>query len=74
MKTLSWIVLALIALTSAAAPFVLSGGTTHGEHWWSGIPGFYLVFGFAGCAGLPAVAGVLAKLFLLQREDYYDGE
>lgn len=39
---------------------------------WDGIGGFPAVYGFVSCLVFIAVAKGLGKLFLYQREDYYD--
>jgi hypothetical protein len=45
----------------------------HGPHHpWDAIPGFYVLFGFAGAAILAAAAKWLGKKLLLKDEDYYD--
>ena len=39
---------------------------------WDGVGGFAAVYGFVSCLVFIAVAKGLGKLFLYQREDYYD--
>ena len=43
----------------------------HALRTWEGVPGFYAIYGFVGCALLVLVAKELRK-FLMRREDYYD--
>lgn len=41
-------------------------------HWWNSLPGFYLIFGFAGCIAIILISKALGKKFLQRKEDYYD--
>ncbi|WP_237056321.1 hypothetical protein [Microbulbifer sediminum] len=43
----------------------------HTEHGWEGLPGFYPLYGFAGCVILVIIAKWMRK-FLMRPEDYYD--
>ena len=68
-----WIIAALtvLAADTLLAGFLHHGGHGHG-HWWDSIPGFFIVFGFAGCALLIFFSKSLGKVFLLKKEDYYE--
>ena len=72
MRKWQWLSLALITVLSIVVEFNLDHGGEH-AHWWSHIPLFYILFGFAGCALIVAVAKGLGKLFILKKEDYYHG-
>jgi hypothetical protein len=50
----------------------LIGGQGHIEFPWSGIVGFFLLFGFLGCLALIVVAKLLGHYWLQRGEDYYD--
>ncbi|MCJ7681093.1 MAG: hypothetical protein MUP70_10245 [Candidatus Aminicenantes bacterium] len=68
-----WGIAALIVLAvgSLLAGFLNSGA--HGPgHWWDSIPGFFIFFGFVGCALLIVFSKALGKAFLLKKEDYYN--
>ena len=43
----------------------------HAIHGWEGLPGFYALYGFVGCAALVLIAKQMRKL-LMRKEDYYD--
>ena len=42
------------------------------QFWWSHIPAFFLLFGFAGCMVLVLVPKFIAHHWLDRKEDYYD--
>jgi hypothetical protein len=44
----------------------------HPEFWWHTVPGFDLVYGFLGCAGLIYFSKWLGHAFLARSEDYYE--
>ena len=64
-------VLVLLDVISVALHFFGAAGLRHAERWWEGLPGFYAVYGFVGCALLVLIAKVLRKV-LMREEDYYD--
>lgn len=70
MKRWQWITLSLLTIVSLVVEF----GIEHGDHWWSSIPAFYILFGFAGCTAIIFFSKTLGKLFLQREEDYYDVE
>lgn len=45
---------------------------THGEFPWSGIPGFFAIFGFLGCLVIIAAAKIIGHYWLQRKEDYYN--
>jgi len=72
MKRLHWTLLALLTVLSIVAELNLAHAGA-GHHWWSGIPLFFILFGFLGCGLIVAVAKGLGKLFIQKKEGYYDG-
>jgi asparagine N-glycosylation enzyme membrane subunit Stt3 len=65
-----WIIaLAVLTILSLAAGFFSSGEP---GHWWNNVPGFFILFGLAGCILLILFSKKIGKLFLLKDEDYYD--
>jgi hypothetical protein len=71
MKTIHWALLAGLTALSVAVQ-VLGPHAAH-PHWWDALPGSYALFGFLGCAAIVYVSKWIGKLFVLRREDYYDG-
>jgi hypothetical protein len=69
MKTWHWWMLWIVVLASVAAEMIVPH---EGEHAWYAVPGFYGVFGFAGCVIIIYFSKLLGKMFILKREDYYD--
>ena len=73
MKT--WWIIGLGLLTIASLVGEFTGSHAHhGGHWWSGIPGFFIYFGFFGCLLLIYFAKKLGALILTKNEDYYDND
>lgn len=62
--------LILIMLGGAAADML--GTDSGGAAGVSAIPGFWSVFGLAGCLMLAGVCKLIARLFLKRPENYYD--
>lgn len=63
--------LALLVLLSVLAELWTPHDAAHAEYWWSGVPAFYALFGFIGCAVIILFSKAAGK-FLLKKEDYYD--
>lgn len=57
-------------LLLAAADWLLPGAE-HGDEWLS-IPGFFVLFGFAGCVLIIWISKKLGGLGLQQPETYYE--
>lgn len=70
MRTIHWILLALLTLASLALSFVGSG-PSHPQAW-DGIPLFFAAFGFISCLLIIFVSKALGKAFLQKKEDYYE--
>lgn len=51
---------------------MLFGHPAHPHFWWDRVPGFYAVFGFAGCWALAVVFKGLGTRWLQRPESYYD--
>lgn len=73
MKKWHWIGLALLTLSSLVIEFSMHHDSGH-HHWWNQIPAFWILFGFVSCLALIMVAKTLGKLFLNQKEDYFDAD
>jgi hypothetical protein len=71
MKLWHWVALSILTAASLVAEFTMD---VHEKHWWSSIPAFYIIFGFAGCAVIIFFSKALGKVLLQKREDYYDAE
>lgn len=71
MKKWHWIVLGVLAVISLIVEFTMLAD--YDSHWWNQIPGFYILWGFIGCAAVILVSKWLGKLFILSDEDYYNG-
>lgn len=67
-----WISLILLTIVSLFFEFTMSHNSEH-HFWWSNIPGFFIYFGFLGCALIVIFSKILGKLFLDRKENYYDG-
>jgi hypothetical protein len=63
--------LGLLAAVSLVGEFA-GGHGAHSSHWWTGIPGFFIYFGFFGCILLILFAKNLGRMLLTRDEDYYD--
>ena len=63
-----WVVAALVALTLAVERVV------HHEYdyWFTGIPGFWVLFGFVGCVAIIYLSKWFGKGVVQRDEDYYD--
>lgn len=70
MKKWHWTILGLLAVISLIVEFTVV--EHHGEHWWSNIPAFYAILGFAGSIAVIYISRWLGKFIILSDEDYYD--
>jgi hypothetical protein len=70
MKRWHWIALAIITAASMVIEFFFIE-TKHG-HWWDIIPGFYMIFGFIGCAVIIFASKAYGKMLVQKEEKYYD--
>jgi hypothetical protein len=71
MKKWHWAVLALLTIVSILVEFTMHHDETHGSHWWTSIPLFWIWFGFIGCVLLIVFAKFLMAPFIYKKEDYY---
>lgn len=69
-----WAGLAIVVTVSLVAEWVTPHTAEHATHWWTGVPGFYALFGLLGCITIILFAKMIGKLFLLKDEDYYDAD
>jgi hypothetical protein len=68
-----WLVVAIsMVILFVLLDLFLAGREGHVESPWSGIIGFFLLFGFFGCLALIVVAKLLGHHWLQRREEYYD--
>lgn len=78
MKKLSkgqWIFVAFLVvatLWSIVAELSSHHDTSHGHHWWSSIPFFWIWFGLVGCLLLIVLAKNILAPFIYKKEDYYN--
>lgn len=69
-----WLVISLVILTSLTliSEFFIPHDPAHAKAWWSGIPFFWAIFGFAGCVILIYLAKYILKAIVQRKENYYD--
>lgn len=65
-----WIVSALILGVTLYLEFAFLGD--YDSYWWNAIPGFYALWGLAGCAVIIYTAKWIAKKLLNRELSYYD--
>jgi predicted tellurium resistance membrane protein TerC len=70
MKRWHWIALTLLTILTLIAEFTIV--KHHGDHWWSHIPGFYILWGFIGCVAIIYLSKWFGKYLIQRDEDYYD--
>lgn len=73
MNKWKWLALALMTVLSLLIEWAVPHDPAHGQ-WWTGIPAFWIGFGFAGCWILIFLAKTLGKRLVNREEDYYDSE
>ena len=66
-----WITILAALIISVVLDFSLHTGG-HGEFAWSGILGFFAVFGLIGCLAIILISKWLGHHWLQRKEDYYD--
>lgn len=69
-RTLFVISIALMAVISVD----LLWRESHGHFIWYSIPGFFALFGLAGCVAIVLIAKWLGHHWLQKSEDYYEDE
>lgn len=65
-----WTLLWVVTLLSIAGQYI--GVEEHSRGWWEKVPGFWAMFGFAGCLLLIGVARAAGRYWLERKEDPYD--
>ena len=63
--------LGMAALAEIVLPRVFGGGESHFP--FEDFPAWGSLYGFISCAAIIVVSKLLGKLWLMRREDYYDG-
>ena len=71
MKRLCYVALAVIALIEFAAPRLLHA--EHAEFWFEDLPAWESIYGLISCVVIIIGSKLLGKLWLMRRENYYDG-
>jgi len=71
MKHIYWIIIGVVTVITIVLDVTVAVHPSYGYRF-AAIPGFYIIFSFAGCLGLIFFAKGLGKLFIQQKEDYYD--
>lgn len=71
MKRIYWIIIGIVVIITTVLDITVAVHPSYGYRF-STIPGFYILLSFAGCLGLIFFAKGLARLFIQQKEDYYD--
>jgi hypothetical protein len=69
MKKWHWGLLIILTAISLIGEFFFLG--EYQEHWWSVIPGFYIILGFIGCVLIIVLSKAYGKFLVQRREDYY---
>jgi hypothetical protein len=72
MKRWHWAALIILTIISLIGEFFFLG--EYDAHFWSVIPGFYIIFGFIGCALIIFLSKAFGKMLVQRREDYYMDE
>ena len=69
MKPLRWIAVAALVAASLVAERL-----AHHEHeyWFTGIPAFFVLYGFVGCVAIIFLSKWYGKYGVQRGEDYYD--
>ena len=65
-----WTFALVTGAIAVALPYVLPHGAHHG--WWDSVPGWWAIYGAAGCAVIVVVSKWLGHAFLQKDEDWYD--
>ena len=71
MKKYAWILLMLVVLGSLIIEFLLPHESHH-VFWFTGIPIFWIFFGFTGCTLMILFAKKILALIVYKKEDYYE--
>ncbi len=69
MTRLRWALIAVVVIASLVAERL-----AHHKHeyWFTGIPAFFVLFGFIGCAAIIYFAKAYGKYVVDRPEDYYE--
>ena len=63
--------LAVVALSEIVLPHIFAGSESHFA--FEDFPAWGSIYGFASCVAIVVVSKIIGKLWLMRREDYYDG-
>jgi hypothetical protein len=64
-----WLALALVVAVSLVAQQLFEP-----HYLWERLPGFYALYGFAGCTAIIFLSKWYGKLLVQRKEEYYDRE
>jgi uncharacterized membrane protein len=71
MKRIYWIILGIVTVITIVLDVTVAVHPSYGYRF-AAFPGFYILLSFAGCLVLIFVSKGIGKLFIQQKEDYYD--
>jgi hypothetical protein len=72
LKTWQWVFVGFLAIMTIWSIYAEFTGHHASNHWWSGIPMFWIWFGLIGCLLLIVFAKNLLARFIYKKEDYYN--
>jgi hypothetical protein len=70
MRRWLYIVLAVLAASELAAPYLLH--TDHAHFWFEDLPAWGSLYGLFACLAIIVVSKLLGKVWLTRPEHYYD--
>ena len=71
MKRWFYLGLAALALGEVVVPRLWA--PDHAHFWFEDLPAWGSIYGLVSCVAIIVVSKLLGKLWLMRREDYYDG-
>jgi hypothetical protein len=69
MKMWHWVLLVVLTAATIAVQVLVD---FYRPRWWDGVPGFFVAFGFIGCALIIYVSKWFGKHLVQRDEDFYD--
>ena len=72
LKTWQWVFVGFLAIMTIWSIYAEFTSHHASNHWWSGIPMFWIWFGLIGCLLLIVFAKNLLARFIYKKEDYYN--
>jgi hypothetical protein len=71
LKRWFYVGLGVVALAEIVLPRIFGGGESHFS--FEDFPAWGSLYGLVSCAAIIVVSKLIGKLWLMRREDYYDG-